>query len=403
MYDSLQKQVLSAAAVYLPNKTARLCLAVSGGVDSVVLAHAVARIAPELSQPLLIVHINHALRGKASDGDERFVASVAKKLNLEFRSFRLAWKKGEKKSQAVYRQKRQELWRELMAEAPSVFALAHHQDDQAETIFLRLLRGTGVRGLQAMKVWDAPLWRPLLGVSRAEILAYAKKYKLKWREDASNASTNYDRNWLRHQILPILEQRRPGVSRRLAALASEVQALVPHLPQNQEAAPQAIETELGLVFRLSELQSASDACVQKVLKLNRTQTKLLRTLLAKEQGKLEVEAKRLWLSRGYLLVYKNEKNLQSSGRVQGGAWVSLLGVWASREWPEAVLLVPASEDTKSKDSLRAARVPAFLRAHVPVLLAKSQCLVPPKLSESYEWPTRGIAFAPSKLAQELWP
>src|SRR5690606_16762424 len=121
----------------------------------------------------------------------------------------------EKPSQALCREKRQAFFDKYLGENDRLF-LAHHLDDQAETLLLRLMRGSGIHGLKGMAAANGKKVRPLLKVSREEILAAARDWKLSWREDSSNRSLKYERNWVRHEVLPLLESRRPGVARRIA-------------------------------------------------------------------------------------------------------------------------------------------------------------------------------------------
>ena len=193
-------------------------VAVSGGVDSMVLLHALAELAPTHRWPLIVAHFNHQLRGRDADEDEQFVARVAKKLGLRFASER-----GDVKALAAARKISVEMAaRELrhqflartaeQAGARHIF-LAHHGDDQVELFFLRLLRGAGTQGLGGME-WSAPssfgnglaLLRPLLGESKAALVEFARARKIAFREDASNQSLGIPRNRVRHKLLPLLRR-----------------------------------------------------------------------------------------------------------------------------------------------------------------------------------------------------
>lgn len=185
---------------------------VSGGVDSVVLLDVLRRA---VMTPLVIAHVNHGLRGEASDADEAFVRALAVQYGCACETVHVDVAQRaqvEKASlETAGRQVRRAFFAEVAARhgASAVF-LAHHADDQAETILMNLLRGAGLRGLGGMRERAAcgSLWllRPLLGVRRQEIVAYAEARGLQWREDATNASREPLRNRLRHEALPFLSQ-----------------------------------------------------------------------------------------------------------------------------------------------------------------------------------------------------
>lgn len=191
---------------------------VSGGLDSICLLHLLKGMRlPDLQ----VVHLNHGLRGLASDGDEEFVARTAADLGLvcHRRKVDVAALAGVKGGslETAGRRARQEVFAEVLLETggAGVF-LAHHADDQAETVLWNLLRGTGLRGAGGMReqtelrVGDISLhlYRPLLGVSRAQLLEYAQSKGLEWREDVTNADPAVaTRNRLRHDLIPYIEER----------------------------------------------------------------------------------------------------------------------------------------------------------------------------------------------------
>jgi len=197
----------------------RVLLAVSGGLDSMVLLHVMHELAAQHRWQLVVAHFNHQLRGAASDADERLVNRAAKRLGLGFVSER--WSRA---GQAAAKQLGLEMAarlarHEFLARAArrheaSAIVLAHHADDQSELFFLRLLRGSGGEGLSGMK-WrgvspaDArcTLVRPLLDVCRRELETCAREQRIRYREDASNRDTRHDRNWLRKKLLPALTRR----------------------------------------------------------------------------------------------------------------------------------------------------------------------------------------------------
>ncbi len=218
MNDLLQRLGQVIARRRLIADGAPALVAVSGGVDSMVLLHALAELAPRHRWPLTVAHFNHQLRGRDADEDEQFVARVAKKLGLRFVSER-----GEVRAFATARKisvemAARELRHQFLAAtaeklgARHIF-LAHHADDQVELFFLRLLRGAGTQGLGGME-WTAPssfgngiaLLRPLLGESKAALVEFARARKIAFREDASNQSLDIPRNRVRQELLPLLRR-----------------------------------------------------------------------------------------------------------------------------------------------------------------------------------------------------
>jgi tRNA(Ile)-lysidine synthase len=207
-------------------KGGRVLVAVSGGVDSMVLLHVLVKLKAEFGTKLLVAHFNHQLRGRESDADERFVRRAAAKLGLPFHAGR-----GEVKSHAAEQgisveMAARELRHAFLAQTAvalkcPVLATAHHADDQVETFFLRLLRGSGGEGLAGMKWISASpanrrvqIVRPLLDVAKEELELFAKANRLEFRNDASNALPDILRNRVRHELLPLLRAKfQPALNR----------------------------------------------------------------------------------------------------------------------------------------------------------------------------------------------
>ncbi|HTP12944.1 MAG TPA: tRNA lysidine(34) synthetase TilS, partial [Bacteroidota bacterium] len=205
----------------------RLVLAVSGGVDSTVMLDAFCEIQESWGLELSVAHINHQLRGDESDGDEAFVRDAARRYHLPVFCKRadvvgLAHEKGISKQEAA-REIRYAYFEEIRQQTcAGHIATAHHADDNAETVLLNILRGTGVRGMAGIPVTrDAgQIVRPMLFATREEILAYATERQLAYRNDSSNDSTIYTRNYLRHKVFPLLEQEfGPGMRESLSRLS----------------------------------------------------------------------------------------------------------------------------------------------------------------------------------------
>jgi len=195
----------------------------SGGLDSSVLLHWLAHT-PELrTRRLSALHIHHGLH-PAADAWQQHCQQVCAKWQVPLHCIRVnVCKDSGHGLEAAARHARHAAF---AAELPSggILALAHHQDDQAETVLLRALRGSGVEGLAAMRPWrtfaDGWLWRPLLDAPRARLIDYAHAHGLNWVEDSSNSDPQFDRNWLRHEIMPRLNARWPHAAARLAHVAT---------------------------------------------------------------------------------------------------------------------------------------------------------------------------------------
>jgi len=186
----------------------RILVAVSGGLDSVVLLALLKKYA---INDLAIVHCNFQLRGKDSDDDEAFVKRLAKSYGLPIFSKRFDTKSEQKKAkqstQMIARNLRYAYFSEILhTENYDYVAVAHHADDQIETFFINLLRGSGVKGLRGMLPKREQIIRPLLKFSRQDLETFAKKNNLEYREDTTNSDDCYLRNNIRHNLLPCLEQ-----------------------------------------------------------------------------------------------------------------------------------------------------------------------------------------------------
>ncbi len=228
-------------------------VAVSGGVDSTALFVALRELAEEQALNLSIGHVNHSLRGAESDADEAAVRGLGGRAGVPVYARRVdprALREGRSSrerptlEEAARRVRYQALYELADAAGADLIATAHHADDQAETVLLRLLRGTGPDGLAGIpeRSPDGRVVRPLLRVSRREIVAYARARGVDWREDASNADPRHPRNRLRTRWLPALVQDfNPQLLRALCDLA-EAQA------RDKEWIEELVEREARLRF-----------------------------------------------------------------------------------------------------------------------------------------------------------
>ena len=206
-----------------------LVVAVSGGVDSMVLLDLLQTLAPHCGLTLTVAHLNHQLRGRSSQADEALVRKTARRLKLRCVVARADIKGlARRKKQSIEMAAREARHRFLAATAKRVGAakvvLAHQADDQIELFFLRLFRGSGSDGLAGMK-WRNPspadpkieVIRPLLEVTKAALVEYAREHRVTFREDATNAHVGIPRNRIRHELLPLLRsQFQPQLDRLLS-------------------------------------------------------------------------------------------------------------------------------------------------------------------------------------------
>jgi len=213
MYDAFISHIRQSP-LFEPNK--RYLLACSGGLDSMALAHLLHAAGIQVE----IAHVNFGLRGTESDGDEEFVKNWAQDRSLPIHIHRantMEWAdKNGISIQMAAREIRYQFFEEIRNQHHlKGIILAHHQDDQLETIFLNLVRGTGIEGLYGMSERRGWLVRPLLPFSRAQLESYMEEVKQTWREDRSNASSDYKRNKLRHSGLPALYNLEPDARQNL--------------------------------------------------------------------------------------------------------------------------------------------------------------------------------------------
>ncbi|MCX6121816.1 MAG: tRNA lysidine(34) synthetase TilS [Ignavibacteriales bacterium] len=201
-------------------------LAVSGGVDSMVMLHLFSRVRERLKLKLSVIHVNHQLRGEESMGDEKFVMEMSNFYHIPFSCERIdvmsyAHELGLSKQLAA-RCLRYECFERIRVQAGTdTVATAHHADDNAETVLLNIMRGTGIHGLAGIppKRETGCIIRPLLFATRKEIETYAVEQGITYRNDSSNRSLAYRRNELRHNILPILQKSHPKIVKTLNQIA----------------------------------------------------------------------------------------------------------------------------------------------------------------------------------------
>ncbi len=225
----MHRAIAAALRRIVIRRGATIVVGVSGGADSTALLHAMIELREQFDIQIVAAHLNHRLRGADSDRDESFVRDLCARLDVKLvgeRADRLdAWASNlEERARDA---RHDFLNRAADGIGAEYVALAHHRDDQAETVLMRLLRGAGAGGLAAMSErGPGRLIRPILALGRADIIGYLRERDLAYVEDASNSSPIFLRNRIRNELLPTLEREyAPGVGNRLIELAAEMRSL----------------------------------------------------------------------------------------------------------------------------------------------------------------------------------
>ncbi len=283
----MQEKLKNHIAKNLPFlKDKKLLIAISGGVDSVVLTHLLTRLNFNIS----LAHCNFHLREEESDLDEKFVINLGEKLKLKTRTIHFTIEPIGS-VQLAARELRYQWFQKLIDKDQFDFVLtAHHADDNLETFLINLTRGSGLDGFTGIPVVNENIVRPLLPFSREEIIAFAKKNKISWREDKSNAATKYVRNKIRHKIAPVLKEINPylldSFSKTLENLKESQQIIEDKIT---EVSKEIISKKNGLLHvDVSKIQKLSNpkAYLYQLLKhYNFTEWNDVYHLLAAQSGK----------------------------------------------------------------------------------------------------------------------
>lgn len=240
----------------------KLLVAVSGGIDSVVLAH----LCSALSFKFSIAHCNFNLRKEESDADEDFVISLAEDLDVEVfienfntQDYAELYKVS---IQMAARELRYNWFQDLAKQLGFSYILtAHHADDDLETFLINFTRGTGLNGLTGIPALNDNVVRPLLAFSREQLITYAKANHIKWREDSSNTSTKYLRNKLRHEVIPVLKEINPNIIETLKSTMSNLQDTADIVEESLNAvAKRAIVSidDSGITYKISEFKKVNN-------------------------------------------------------------------------------------------------------------------------------------------------
>ncbi|OYX28504.1 MAG: tRNA lysidine(34) synthetase TilS [Flavobacteriales bacterium 32-35-8] len=302
-------------------KDKKLLIAISGGIDSVVLAY----LCHELQLNITLAHCNFNLRGDESDGDEDFILQLAEDLELEVfvESFDTEqYAEDNKKSiQMAARELRYNWFEELAEQLGYDYILtAHHADDNLETFLINFTRGTGLEGLTGIPEINGKFVRPLLPFSREAIETFAKERHIQWRDDSSNASTKYLRNKLRHEVIPILKALNPSLLQSFETTQSNLRDSQDIVAESVDAFLEKtldISNESQAKFKISEFKKKDNpkAYLFEVFKdFGFTEWNDVLNLLDAQSGKQVLsEHWRLIKDRDYLLL--SDINSKTFGKI----------------------------------------------------------------------------------------
>ena len=214
MRNKIQNYIIEKSLFSKENK---LILGISGGADSVCLMH----LLLELDYNFELAHCNFNLRGDESDEDEIFVRKLAKEYQLELHVKHFDTQNYANENKVSVQMAARDLryawfYDLLLSENAKYIAIAHHANDDIETFFINLVRGSGLKGLLGIKAKTDSIVRPLMAVSRAEIEQFLKKNDISFREDSSNTSLKYLRNKIRHELIPLLTEMNPSIQKTIS-------------------------------------------------------------------------------------------------------------------------------------------------------------------------------------------
>ncbi|MDH3974645.1 MAG: tRNA lysidine(34) synthetase TilS [Deltaproteobacteria bacterium] len=253
----------------------KIIAALSGGIDSMVMLHLLLRFQEDKGGTLVIAHLNHGLRAEESDRDEKFVKKTALHLGLDCHCRRINLTNPRKtlpgNLQAAGREERYAFFN-AMAETVKgdKIALGHNADDQAETVLMRIIRGSGISGMGGIPPVREKIIRPMLCLTRKEIAAYASKEGILYVEDSSNLSKKYLRNQIRHELMPLLKSYNPNIKGELNMLSQISRDVSSYLDGNAAEAFQKIKIEPGeevLFLDLAQFNLLPAALKGKVVSL----------------------------------------------------------------------------------------------------------------------------------------
>jgi tRNA(Ile)-lysidine synthase len=272
------KKIIQTIEKYnLLEKGERVVVALSGGPDSTALLTVLAPIAQELDLSLIIAHFNHGLRGTESDEDEKFSRDLSEKMGLAFVSGKMDQIKRKKdiSPEDFYRRQRYDFLNKISEDCQAQkIALGHNLQDQAETVLLNILRGSGLEGLKGfLPMRDGKFIRPLIEISRLEIISFLNEAGIPYRQDSSNKNKIYLRNQIRSELIPYLKEKfNPKIEENLAQMAEILRS-----------EDEFIRQHVALALKSSVIERQQDRILLKIADINKLHPairwRLFKTLL----------------------------------------------------------------------------------------------------------------------------
>lgn len=305
--------------------------AVSGGADSVALLFGMYLLREKLGITLSAAHFNHRLRGEESDRDEQFVRDFCSRYDIPLSVGSAQVVAGKKGLEAAAREARYAFFATL----PGKIATAHTADDNAETVLMHLVRGTGLRGLGGISPVNGNIIRPMLTVTRQEVLAFLEEYCLSHVEDSSNKTDDFLRNRLRHRVMPFLKEENPRLAENLSQMAMELR---------QDAQALELDGKLPSVGELREMDPALRS------------RKISRFL--KENGVPEPERSHIRAVDSLIFSEKPSARTNLPGAVTVGRDYDRLVVLEQKTAPDEVTLLPGDTLQLPQWGMMASYVPA---------------------------------------------
>ena len=430
---NLKRFLTAAARDGWPVRTRLLLVGCSGGADSTALLHLLRQAAPALGLGLRVLHVHHGIRGGEADGDARFVEALAARLGLPFECARVdvparVSATGESVEQAARRLRLRAFRECLERTGGDAVAVAHHLDDQAETLWMKVLQGVAPAGLGGMRpmaaVEGVPLVRPLLGARSAELRAFLSAHRLEWREDRMNADPAHLRSHVRQALMPLLTRMNPRAAKHAAALAVAAAREEEWLRDLVSAAREDASGVRGL--RLATLWKMPPALLRRVLRdwceavgvslrlIGAAGLERLAGLVATGAGSyraggvlLRIESGELCRARkapGFDIMLQPPDQVQAGGKVlraepstgwgasgPGQAWVSATRLatrpFRVRAWTPGDAYRPhgAPGRRKLQDLFSDARLPRSGRSAVPVVECGGEIVWVPGFRVAHGW------------------
>ncbi len=297
-------------------------LAVSGGVDSMVLVHVMNKYKQELNLKLIVAHLNHSLRAEESDKDENLVRNFCKDNDIPFVCKKMDIKSLAQKLklgiEECARNERYKFFNEVINAKNTYIATAHNLSDNAETILFNMSRGCSLKGLQGIPIIRENIVRPLLEISKKEIINYAKEKNVAYREDKSNFSLIYNRNKIRHKVIPVLKEINPAFEQAILRLKESLSADEEYLEHQTCKTIENIKRDNGYdVLKFSKLKKALRyRVIRKIvgnIKLETSHLNLIDKIIFESKGAVQLDKNKIVrVKNGTLSLCDTEENKPKS-------------------------------------------------------------------------------------------